>query len=62
MATASYKHGVQWIANNDSAGNDDALDVTAVSELITTALLADLFDKDPIDVAKSIINYRLRNS
>lgn len=58
MKRASYRAGVVWIARNDEPGSSDALDDSVVSGYISVSLLADLFDKDPGDVARSVIRYR----
>lgn len=60
MKRASYRYAVRWIAENDSAGDTDALEVGPVSELITTVLVADLFDVSPERIAADIIRERRR--
>lgn len=57
---ASYRAAVQWIALNDSAGDDDALDVESVSGYITTALVADVFGVDATRVGKDVVRARAR--
>lgn len=57
MARASYRYGIEWIALNDE---EDVLDVEEVAGFISTSLLADLFGKDPVEVATAIVRYRLR--
>lgn len=57
---ASYRLAVAWIAENDSAGESDALEAGPVSELVTTALVADLFGKTTEEVARAIVAYRKR--
>jgi hypothetical protein len=52
---ASYRKGVAWIAWNDEP---EDLDPENVSGYISTSLLADLFGKDPLDVAKDVVRYR----
>jgi hypothetical protein len=54
---ASYREGVQWIADNDEPTSGD---VEQISGQISTLLLADLFEKDPIDVARAILRVRLK--
>jgi hypothetical protein len=51
-----YKFGVAWIATNDNAGSRD--DTATVASYISTLLLADLFDKDPMTVAADIVKFR----
>lgn len=55
---ASYREGVEWIAENDDAGSDDAWDVERVAAYVSTCLLADLFGKSREDVARAVIRYR----
>lgn len=52
-----YRFGVSWIAMNDEPS---CLDFDAISEMISVMLLADLFGKDPLQVAKDIIKFRTR--
>jgi hypothetical protein len=61
MRRASYKHAVQWIADNDSAGDDDALNPDAVAYLVTTLLVSDIFGVDEIKVGYDIVQQRKRN-
>ena len=55
---ASYRYGVQWLALNDEASETD---VPIVASFVTTALLADLFGKEPEDVARDVLRYRERH-
>lgn len=57
MARASYRYGVRWIAENDEA---ECMDVEEVAGFISTLLLADLFGKDPDEVARAIVKARRR--
>lgn len=43
MKRASYREAIDWIAQMDSAADDDALDIEKVGELITSVLVADIF-------------------
>jgi len=61
MKRASYRYAVAWIAENDSAGDDNALDPEVVSELITAQLVADLFDVPPEKVGRDIVRYRKKH-
>lgn len=59
MSRASYKAAVEWIAFNDEAGveyNQDDL-----SGLISVALVADLFGKEPMKVAGDVMDVRWAN-
>jgi hypothetical protein len=58
MKRASYKEGIMWIALNDEPTENNMQNVETVSEQISTLLLADLFERDPLDVATDIINFR----
>jgi hypothetical protein len=52
----TFKQAVQWIAYNDNAGNGD--DVKAVSEYVTTVMVADLFGVNSLNVAEEIMKIR----
>lgn len=54
---ASYRAGVRWIAENDEPGS---IDIDEIDGYISTLLLADLFGKDPRDVAWDIAGYRMK--
>ncbi len=54
---ASYREGVRWIAENDEP---DGLNADVVAWNISTLLLADLFEKDPLVVATDIVRFRER--
>lgn len=50
------KFAIEWIALNDSAG--DGLTEEEISGLISVVLIADLFDKDPREIARKIVKFR----
>jgi hypothetical protein len=52
---AIYRAGVRWIAENDEPLD---MDVESIKGFISTLLLADLFDKDPMSVALAVLNER----
>lgn len=58
MKRASYREAIAWVANNDSAGEDDALDETIASQLITAALVADIFGVPDEKVGKDVVRFR----
>lgn len=58
MKRASYRAAIAWIAENDSAADEDGLNPVAVSELITALLVADLFDVPSEKVGRDIVRYR----
>lgn len=51
-----YFEAIAWIADNDSAGNDDNAD--AVKEYVTVCLIADLFGADVARVATDVVRHR----
>lgn len=61
MKRASYRAAIAWIAENDSAGDDNALDPQSVAELVTTLLIADLFGVEPARVGQDVVRYRAKN-
>lgn len=61
MKHASYREAIAWVALNDSAGEDDAQDPKACSELITAALVADIFGLSDEKVGRDIANYRAKH-
>lgn len=58
---ASYRHAVEWVAGNDSPGEDDALDVEWVSRLVTVCLVADLFGKPDEEVGADVVRFRVKH-
>jgi hypothetical protein len=54
---ASYRFGVEWIAENDEWAETDPQEIAG---FISTLLLADLFGKHPLNVAQDIATLRLR--
>jgi len=52
---ASYKRAVEWIAMNDEGMETD---VGVVSMLASVAMVADLWGKDEVTVAKAILRLR----
>ena len=58
MKVASYKDAIDWIAHNDGAGDDEALDVDSVSYLVTSVLIADIFGVTPERVGKNVVERR----
>lgn len=59
MKRRGYKFGCQWIADNDNPGDPDALNVETVSGFISVLLLADMFGKEPEEVALKVVALRL---
>jgi len=61
MKRASYKEAVAWVATNDSGGEVDALEPAVCAELITAALVADIFSVPADKVGRDIAAYRKRH-
>lgn len=57
---ASYRDAIAWVAENDGLGDKEWLDLEHVSNMVTVCLLADLFKKDGLEVAKSVVRYRVK--
>jgi hypothetical protein len=51
----SIGKAVDWIAQNDEAG---ILEIPIIRDSVTCLLVADLFDKEPSDIACRIYNRR----
>lgn len=58
MKRASYRHAIEWIAQMDSAADDTAHDPQVVSELVTSLLVADIFDVEPLKVGADVVRER----
>jgi hypothetical protein len=58
MKRASYRDAIDWIAQMDSAGDDGADDPQTVSELVSAAMIAELFGVDPIKVGTDVVRRR----
>lgn len=58
MKRASYREAIDWIANYDSADDDDALDPEVVQDLITAVLVADIFFVPREKVGRDIVKRR----
>ncbi|HEY7195500.1 MAG TPA: hypothetical protein VH439_17285 [Gemmatimonadales bacterium] len=55
MRRPSYLRAVEWIALNDEPTLTDAAEL---SELISVVLVADLWGKEPDDVARDVLQAR----
>lgn len=51
---ASYRQAVEWIAANDSSADLLTDGPEEVAGYISVALVADIFGKDRLDVAKAV--------
>lgn len=58
MKRASYREAVEWVAHNDSAGEDSAGDPEEVQYLVSALLVADIFDVPPLRVGTDIVRKR----
>jgi hypothetical protein len=58
MKRASYREAIEWIAINDSSGEDTAMDAEEVQHLVTSALVADLFEVDQFKIGKDVVRKR----
>lgn len=56
MARPSISAGVDWIAQNDEPGLNNPGET---ADLISVLLLADLFGKEPLDIATRVVRRRL---
>lgn len=54
MKRASYRNAIDWIAQMDSPADDGSLDPETVKELVSSALVADIFDCEPIPYAAAV--------
>lgn len=52
---ASYRNGIDWIAQNDEP---EDLDPETVAFYISSLLLAELFGKDPLEVGRAVVRRR----
>lgn len=59
MKRASYREAIDWVAQMDSAGDDDALDPEVVGNLITAILVADIFGVESERVGKDVVRRRM---
>lgn len=55
MKRASYRMGVKWIAREDEPRDRDP---ETIAGYISTLLLADLFEIDPVRVAADVLRER----
>lgn len=60
MKRASYRAAIAWIGCNDSV--DDDLSESQCAELITAALVADIFGVADAKVGKDVCRERIKHS
>ena len=58
LKRASYRDAIDWIAQMDSAGDDDAMDPEVASSLITAVLVADIFGASAEKVGRDVVRRR----
>jgi len=58
MKRASYRDAIDWIAQNDSAGDDGSCDPKIVAELVTSVLIAAIFDAPTEKVGADVVRRR----
>lgn len=54
----AYLDAIDWIAQNDSPGEDDALEPDVVSGLVTAVLVAHVFEIDHEIVGRAVVDRR----
>lgn len=59
MNRASYREAIDWIARNDSGADPSALNPETVGDLVTSCLVADVFDVERIKVGRDIVRRRI---
>jgi hypothetical protein len=52
---AGIRQAIEWIAENDQTAETDW---TEMEDFVSVVLVADLFDKDPAEVARRVIKKR----
>jgi hypothetical protein len=60
MKRASYREAVAWIAMNDGDGDTERLDPEHCSSLVSTCLIADIFQVPQERVGQDIVRYRAK--
>lgn len=53
----SYTKAIAWISENDGTGS---INIESISRLTTVTLVATIFKREIVDVAKSVARYRLQ--
>lgn len=61
MKYPSYKAAIAWVANNESPADDGNNNPYIVSELVSSCLVADLFEVDVLKVGRDVCKMRLKN-
>jgi len=58
MKRPSYRAAIYWLAWNDGGGDPECLDPVHVSEMVSVALVADLFGVPEEKVAQDVVRKR----
>jgi len=58
---ASYREAVEWIALNDGAGDPGALSPEDVACQLSVMLVADLWRKSTLEVARAVVRWRKKH-
>lgn len=58
MTYPAYREAVHWIAHNDSPA--DGPDLVGIAGYLTTLLVADVWHRDPAQVARDVARVRRR--
>lgn len=60
MKRASYRDAVDWVAQMDSAGDNDADKPEVVAELVSCGLVAAIFGVEQIRVGTDVVRRRAK--
>jgi hypothetical protein len=58
MKRASYRDAIDWIAQNDSPADEGSFDPETVQGLVSSVLIADIFDVPHIKVGRDVVRRR----
>jgi hypothetical protein len=58
MKRASYRAAIDWIAQNDSPGDSDSFDPIRVGDLVSSILVAHIFDVSSEKVGTDVVRRR----
>lgn len=58
MKRASYREAIDWVAQMDSPADDGSLDPATVQGLVSSVLVADIFDVPHEKVGRDVVRRR----
>lgn len=58
MKRASYRDAIDFIAQMDSPADDESLEPETVKNLVSSILVASIFDCEPIKVGTDVVRRR----